>query len=193
VTASGHVCSTLQLGVVDDDAMNATPAVRATLAATATASWAAGDSVAGQVAALYDVSSTANDDMVRIIPVAVLAIAILLGLVLRSLGAPVYLVVTIVASHLAALGLTTFRVITLGGQDGLVFLLPFLMFVFLLALGEAYNILIMTRIREEARVLPLRETVVRAISATGPTVTSAGLILAGTFAVLPARRSPGRA
>jgi len=167
-------------------AMNATPAVRTALAAAAAASGATGNGVAGQAAALYDVSSTANDDMVRIIPVAVLAIAILLGLVLRSLVAPVYLVVTIAASYLAALGLTTFLVITLGRQDGLVFLLPFLMFVFLLALGEDYNILIMTRIREEARTLPLPEAVVRAIGLTGPTVTSAGLILAGTFAVFAA-------
>ena len=167
-------------------AMNATPAVRAALTAAATASGAAGDGVAGQAAALYDVSTTADSDMVRIIPVAVVAIAILLGLVLRSLVAPVYLVATIAASYLAALGLTTFLVITLGGQDGLVFLLPFLMFVFLLALGEDYNILIMTRIREEARTLPLREAVVRAIGMTGPTVTSAGLILAGTFGVFAA-------
>ena len=167
-------------------AMNATPAVRAAVDRAASASGATASGVAGQAAALYDVSSTANNDMTRIIPIAVLAIAILLGLVLRSLVAPVYLVVTIAASYLAALGLTTFLVITLGGQDGLVFLLPFLMFVFLLALGEDYNILIMTRIREEARALPLREAVVRAVGATGPTVTSAGLILAGTFAVFAA-------
>ena len=164
-------------------AMNATPAVRSALATAAAASGATRNGVAGQAAALYDVSGTANDDMVRIIPVAVLAIAILLGLLLRSLVAPTYLVVTIAASYLAALGLTSFLVITLGGQNGLVFLLPFLMFIFLLALGEDYNILIMTRIREEARMLPLRDAVVRAISMTGPTVTSAGLILAGTFGV----------
>jgi RND superfamily putative drug exporter len=164
-------------------AMNATPAVRAALTAAAAASGATSNGVAGQAAGLYDVSTTADDDMARIIPLAVVAIAILLGLVLRSLVAPVYLVVTIAASYLAALGLTSFLVITLGGQDGLVFLLPFLMFVFLLALGEDYNILIMTRIREEARVLPLRDAVVRAIGMTGPTVTSSGLILAGTFGV----------
>ena len=164
-------------------AMNATPAVRAALATAAARSGATANGVAGQAAGLYDVSSTASDDMVRIIPVAVVAIAILLGLVLRSLVAPLYLVVTIAASYLAALGLTTFLVITLGGAAGLVFILPFLMFVFLLALGEDYNILIMTRIREEAATLPLREAVVRAIGRTGPTVTSAGLILAGTFAV----------
>jgi RND superfamily putative drug exporter len=164
-------------------AMNATPAVRAALAAAAAKSGATANGVAGQAAGLYDVSSAAGNDMVRIIPIAVAAIAILLGLVLRSLVAPLYLVVTIAASYLAALGLTTFLVITLGGQDGLVFILPFLMFVFLLALGEDYNILIMTRIREEAATLPLQEAVIRAIAATGPTVTSAGLILAGTFAV----------
>jgi putative drug exporter of the RND superfamily len=164
-------------------AMNAIPAVRAALTTAAAKSGATANGVAGQAAGLHDVSSTASNDMVRIIPIAVAAIAILLGLVLRSLVAPLYLVVTIAASYLAALGLTTFLLITLGGADGLVFILPFLMFVFLLALGEDYNILIMTRIREEAATLPLREAVVRAIGRTGPTVTSAGLILAGTFAV----------
>jgi RND superfamily putative drug exporter len=58
------------------------------------------------------------------------------------------------------------------------------MFIFLLALGEDYNILVMTRIREEARQYPLREAVTRALGRTGTTVTSAGLVLAGTFLVL---------
>jgi putative drug exporter of the RND superfamily len=71
----------------------------------------------------------------------------------------------------------------LGGLDGLTFFLPFLMFIFLLALGEDYNILVMTRIREEARDTPLREAVRHAVGVTGSTVTSAGLVLAGTFAV----------
>jgi uncharacterized membrane protein YdfJ with MMPL/SSD domain len=164
-------------------AMDATPAVRAAVTRAAWQTGATASGVTGQAAALYDVSSTANADLTRIIPVAVLAIAILLGLVLRSLVAPVYLVISIVASYLAALGATTLLTIDLGGQGGLVFILPFLMFVFLLALGEDYNILVMTRIREEAQNLPLRQAVVRAIGMTGPTVTSAGLILAGTFGV----------
>jgi putative drug exporter of the RND superfamily len=164
-------------------AMDATPAVRAALAKAAAASNATGNGVVSQAAGLYDVSRAANGDIVRIIPVAVLAIALLLALLLRSLVAPLYLVVTIAMSYLAALGLTTFLAITVAGQDGLVFILPFLMFVFLFALGEDYNILIMTRIREEARVLPLEEAVVRAIGRTGPAVTSAGLILGGTFGV----------
>jgi RND superfamily putative drug exporter len=164
-------------------AMNATPAVRAAAATAARRSGATASGVAGQAASLYDVTQTANGDILRIIPIAVLAIAVLLGIVLRSLVAPLYLVISIAASYLAALGGTTLLVIDLGGQDGLVFVLPFLMFVFLVALGEDYNILVMSRIREEAQHLPVREAVVAAIGRTGPTVTSAGLVLAGTFAV----------
>ena len=121
-------------------AMNATPAVRAALTTAARRSGAVASGVTGRAASLYDVSSIAGGDMVRIIPVAVLAIAVLLGVVLRSLVAPLYLVASIVLSFLAALGLTTLLAIDLGGQDGLIFVLPFLMFVFLLALGEDYNI-----------------------------------------------------
>ena len=87
-------------------------------------------------------------------------------------------------SYLAALGVSTLIFIDIKGEAGLTFILPFLMFIFLLALGEDYNILVMTRIREETQQLPLREAVIRAIGRTGPTVTSAGLVLAGTFGVL---------
>ena len=113
-----------------------------------------------------------------------LAIGIVLALVLRSLVAPIYLILSVVLSYLASLGLAVLLFMKLGGQSGIVFLLPFLMFIFLLALGEDYNILVMTRIREEAGRRPLRQAVVRAVGATGPTVTSAGLVLAGSFAVL---------
>jgi RND superfamily putative drug exporter len=164
-------------------AMNATPAVRAVVATAQHRSGATASGLAGQAAALYDVNSAANGDLALIIPIAAVAIAILLGLVLRSLIAPLYLIVSVVLSYLAALGLSTVVSIDLAGQDGVTFLLPFLLFVFLLALGEDYNILVMTRIREEARTLPLREAVVKAIGATGTTVSSAGLILAGTFGV----------
>ena len=62
--------------------------------------------------------------------------------------------------------------------------MPFLMFIFLLALGEDYNILVMTRIREEAHKRPLRKRSAKAVGMTGTTVTSAGLVLAGSFIVL---------
>ena len=103
---------------------------------------------------------------------------------LRSLVAPLYLIVSVGLSYLAALGVSTIVFIDIGGSDGLTFILPFLMFIFLLALGEDYNILVMTRIHEEAHSMPLRDAVVKAVGLTGPTVTSAGLVLAGTFGVL---------
>ena len=164
-------------------AMNATPEIRDVVASAALRSGALASGVAGEAAAVYDISTTANHDLAVIIPVAILAIGLLLALVLRSLIAPLYLILSVVLSYLAALGLATLIFIDLAGQSGIIFILPFLMFVFLLALGGDYNILVMTRIREEASRLPLREAVVRAVGRTGPTVTSAGIILGGTFAV----------
>jgi RND superfamily putative drug exporter len=102
---------------------------------------------------------------------------------MRSLVAPLYLIASVALSYFAALGLAVILFIYLGGSGGITFILPFLLFIFLLALGEDYNILVMTRIREEAHHMPLREAVARAIAVTGTTVTSAGLVLAGTFAV----------
>ncbi len=165
-------------------AMAEIPAVRATLARAARASGATEYGVAGEAAALADVSALSNQDLLHVVPLAVLAIALLLGLLLRSVVAPTYLIASVVLSYLAALGAAVLVFIDLGGTTGLTFLLPFLMFIFLLALGEDYNILVITRIREENAGLPLREAVIRAIRLTGPTVTSAGLVLAGTFAVL---------
>jgi RND superfamily putative drug exporter len=188
VGRGGHVIqfeATLKAGGQQTtSALNATPKIRRVVAAAALASGAGDAGVAGEAAALYDVSTTSNHDLVNIIPVAIVAIAILLALVLRSLVAPLYLIVSVAFSYLAALGVATIVFIDIAGESGLTFILPFLMFIFLLALGEDYNILVMTRIREEARSYPLSEAVIRAVGRTGSTVTSAGLVLAGTFGVL---------
>ncbi len=165
-------------------ALDAIPQIRQEVATVATKAGATAAGVAGEAPALYDVSHISDGDLRHIIPIAVLAIGIVLALVLRSLVAPIYLILSVVLSYLASLGLAVLLFMKLGGQTGIVFLLPFLMFIFLLALGEDDNILVMTRIREEAGRLPLRRAVVRAVGATGPTVTSAGLVLAGSFAVL---------
>lgn len=164
--------------------LDSVPAMRADVERVAQAAGASASGVFAQVAFAADVSHISGSDLVRIIPIVALLIAVLLAIVLRSLVAPVYLVASIVLSYLAALGLVGIVFVHLGGQDGISFILPFLMFVFLMALGSDYNILIMSRIREEAHQLPLRDAVARAIGRTGSTITTAGVILGGTFAVL---------
>jgi RND superfamily putative drug exporter len=176
--------ATLHAGPQDSTAaMNVTPQIRTAVDNAARQSGATASGVAGEAAAVYDISTTANNDLATIIPIAVVAIGLLLALVLRSLVAPLYLIVSVVLSYLAALGVATLVFVDIGGDSGIIFILPFLLFVFLLALGEDYNILVMTRIREEARHLPLREAIIKAVGRTGPTVTAAGIILGGTFAV----------
>jgi RND superfamily putative drug exporter len=162
----------------------AVPALRHAVTLAAQAAGAAQSGIFGTDELAYDVGQVTTSDLGHIIPLVAVLIALLLALVLRSLIAPLYLVVSVVFSYLAALGLVSIVFVHLGGQDGIQFVLPFLMFVFLMALGSDYNILVMTRIREEAHSKPLREAVRHAVSITGTTVTTAGLILAGTFAVL---------
>ena len=164
-------------------ALNAVPSIRAATTKVAASIGAADSAVGGEAPALYDISAISNSDLRRVVPIAILVIGLLLAVVLRSLIAPLYLIASVGISFLAALGLSVLLFIKIGGSGGLVFFMPFLMFIFLLALGEDYNILVMTRIREEARKRPLREAVAHALSATGTTVTSAGLVLAGTFIV----------
>ena len=165
-------------------AISAVPAIRTAVEGVARRAGADASGVAGEAPALYDVSSISNSDVGKIVPIAILAIGLVLVLVLRSLVAPVYLILSVLLSYLASLGIAVIVFMRIPGESGIVFLLPFLMFVFLLALGEDYNILVMTRIREEARGHELGDAVVRAVGATGPTVTSAGLVLAGSFVVL---------
>jgi RND superfamily putative drug exporter len=165
-------------------ALESVPAMRADVDGVASSAGAVASGVFGQIAFAYDVSHISSTDLNRIIPIVALLIALLLAIVLRSLVAPLYLVASIVLSYVAALGLVGIVFVHLGGQDGINFILPFLMFVFLMALGSDYNILIMSRIREEAHHLPLRDAVARAIGRTGSTITTAGMILGGTFAVL---------
>jgi RND superfamily putative drug exporter len=118
--------------------------------------------------------------------VVLIVIALLLAILLQSLVAPWYLILTVGLSYLGTLGFANIVFVHLSSNSsGLSFFLPFLLFVFGMALGEDYNILVMSRIREEAHgSVNLKTAITRAIGVTGTTVTSAGLILAGTFAVL---------
>jgi len=167
-----------------DAALQVVPQLRTATTAVAHQVGAVDSGVAGIAPALYDISKTSNDDLHVIVPIAVVAIGLILALVLRSLIAPLYLIASVLLSYLASMGLAVLLFMKLGNQDGLIFFLPFLMFIFLLALGEDYNILVMTRIREEAATKPLKEAVISAVGSTGTTITSAGLVLAGTFLVL---------
>jgi putative drug exporter of the RND superfamily len=165
-------------------AEEAVPAIRADAARAARLAGATASGVTGQAAFTYDVAQLSDSDLRTVIPIAIAVIAVLLAVVMRSLVAPLYLIASVVLSYFSALGLTVLVFVKAAGQPGLTFILPFLLFMFLLALGEDYNILVMSRIREEAHRLPLPEAVGRALNVTGTTVTSAGLVLAGTFGVL---------
>ncbi len=167
-------------------AASAIPAIRTSVTQVAKTIGATTSGVTGDAALAADVGSISENDLFRIIPIVMLVLALLLAIVLRSLIAPLYLVVSVGLSYIASLGLAVLVFELLGGQDGINFVLPFFMFIFIMALGQDYNILVMTRIREEAHHAPIRAAVKRAVEATGTTVTSAGLILAGTFGVLTA-------
>lgn len=166
-------------------ALDSIPTIRADLAAAARDAGAQDSGVAGQDATTYDIGHTATSDLQGIVPVVLVIIGVLLAVLLRSLIAPWYLIVTVGLSYLASLGFAMIVFVHLGGDSGLNFVIPFLLFIFAMALGEDYNILLMSRIREEAHThRDLRDAVTRAIEQTGGTITSAGLILAGTFTVL---------
>ena len=162
-------------------ALNAVPSIRTAVTSVQNATKATDSGVSGLAPSSYDVSTVSQSDLKEIVPVVIVLLALLLGILLRSVVAPLYLVATVLLSYFAALGIAVLIFQDGAGDAGLNFVLPFLLFIFLMALGEDYNILIMTRIREEAHHLPLREAVANAAHHTGTTVTSAGLILAATF------------
>jgi RND superfamily putative drug exporter len=140
--------------------------------------------VGGTTAINHDVQQASAADTRLIIPVVLLAVLLILGVLLRSVMAPVVLLVTVVLSFGAALGISAlvFRhVLGFGGTDSS---FPLYAFVFLVALGIDYNIFLMTRVREESLVHGTRRGALIGLAATGGVITSAGLVLAGTFAAL---------
>ncbi|HUY57491.1 MAG TPA: MMPL family transporter [Candidatus Micrarchaeaceae archaeon] len=165
-------------------ALETIPAVRAEVTQVANRIGAEDSGIFGILPFAYDVQHLSSTDLVHIIPLVAVLIALLLALVLRSLVAPLYLVVSVVLSYLAALGVVSIVFVHILRQAGVNFLLPFLLFVFLMALGSDYNILMMTRIREEVQLMPLGQAIRRAVGMTGTTISTAGLVLGGTFAVL---------
>jgi putative drug exporter of the RND superfamily len=140
--------------------------------------------VGGGTAVQYDFDKATSSDLRKIVPIGLLVIALILGVLLRAIVAPLVLIGTVLASFLGTLGLSLLFFRYVVGDAGVDASLPVFAFIFLVALGIDYTIFLMGRVREEARLYGTREGVLRALTATGPVITSAGIILAGTFSVL---------
>lgn len=131
-----------------------------------------------------DFNRTAERDLRVIVPVALLVITVILAVLLQAIVAPLVLILTVIASFFGTLGLSIFFFVEVLGDRGVDASTPTFAFIFLVALGVDYTIFLMSRVREEARIHGTREGTLRALAATGPVITSAGVILAGTFSVL---------
>lgn len=140
--------------------------------------------IGGVTATAIDTNDASIHDRTLIIPVVLAVILLILMLLLRSILAPLLLILTTVVSFGTALGVAALvfdGVFAFPGADPAV---PLYAFVFLVALGIDYNIFLATRVREEAKLHGTREGVIRGLSVTGGVITSAGLVLAATFAAL---------
>jgi RND superfamily putative drug exporter len=141
--------------------------------------------VGGITAVFVDIQAAVNHDYAVVFPVAAILIMIILGLLLRSVVAPWYLMLSVGLGFAATLGATVLLFQHIQGEPGLIFILPVIMYLFVVALGTDYNILMVARLREEAREgRDPRAAAAMAVRHAGPTIASAGLILAGTFASL---------
>jgi RND superfamily putative drug exporter len=140
--------------------------------------------VGGPSAVQLDTQLTSERDRALIIPIVLVVIFGVLALLLRALLAPVLLIATVVLSFLATLGVSALVFNQLLGFPGADPDVPLLGFVFLVALGIDYNIFLMTRVREEATQSGTRDGTLRGLTLTAGVITSAGLVLAVTFAAL---------
>jgi len=141
--------------------------------------------VSGESTAFVDVRSAVSRDLAVILPAAALIIFLILALLLRSALAPLYLLLTTALGFTATLGGAVYLFQRVIGDPGLIFFIPIMVYIFVVAIGTDYNILTMTRLREEVRQgLKPRQAASLTIEHSGATVASAGLILAGTFGSL---------
>ncbi|HET7781627.1 MAG TPA: efflux RND transporter permease subunit [Arthrobacter sp.] len=140
--------------------------------------------VGGVTATALDTNTTAQRDLVIIIPVVLVVILFILMLLLRSILAPLLLVLSVVLSYAAAMGVSAFVFNNILGFPGADATVPLFGFVFLVALGVDYNIFLMSRVREESLKHGTRPGILRGLGVTGGVITSAGVVLAATFAAL---------
>ncbi|MFC9895554.1 MMPL family transporter [Nocardia sp. NPDC127579] len=151
---------------------------------TALPALAPGTVVGGPSASNLDIAEASERDRWVVIPLVLLVVTLVLGLLLRSIAAPIGLLLTVVLSFGSALGASVFVFEHVFGFAGLDSGLILLAFLFLVALGVDYNIFLVSRAREEARQHGTRAGMLRSLSVTGGVITSAGIVLAATFAVL---------
>jgi putative drug exporter of the RND superfamily len=140
--------------------------------------------VGGGTAVNLDIQRATRHDRNLVVPLVLLVVMVILGLVLRAVVSPLLLVATVVLSFAAALGVSALAFDHLFGFAGADPSLPLWTFVFLVALGTDYNIFLMTRVHEESRRYGTRRGALVGLAATGGVITSAGIVLAGTFAAL---------
>jgi RND superfamily putative drug exporter len=140
--------------------------------------------VGGGTAVQYDTDVASRQDNRLIIPIVLVIIGIILGLLLRSILAAGILLLTVVLSFMATLGVCQLVFEHVFGFAGADASFPLFAFIFLVALGIDYNIFLMTRVREEAMKIGTRKGVIKGLTVTGGVITSAGIVLAATFAVL---------
>lgn len=140
--------------------------------------------IGGETSSLYDTQKVTNRDFNLIIPVVIALVALLLLLYLRSIVAMIYLILTVMLSFLSALGLGWLLLHYGLGIASISNLIPLYAFVFLVALGEDYNIFMVSSIWENRKTQSHKFAIANGVSETSSVITSAGLILAGTFAVL---------
>jgi RND superfamily putative drug exporter len=145
---------------------------------------APGTLVGGTTATAVDTNASAQSDLWRIIPIVLAVILLVLMALLRAVLAPLLLVGTVVLSYAAALGVSAWVFNHVFGFPGADASVPLFGFVFLVALGVDYNIFLMTRVREESTLKGTRAGILKGLGATGGVITSAGVVLAATFAAL---------
>ena len=169
----------------DNDAIELIPGIRRGLAGQAPLYGADARILAGgQTAAYADIRQTIGEDFWRVAAITVAGILLVLIVLLRALLAPLYLVATVLLSWMASLGIAALLFQDLLGHSGVSYFLPLIVFVLLVALGSDYNIFLMSRVREESDRLGIHDGIQVASARTGTVITSAGVILAGTFAAM---------
>lgn len=140
--------------------------------------------VGGQTAIGFDIDQSSRRDNKVIIPIVLILIALILAMLLRSILAAGLLLLTVVLSFAATLGVCALVFENVFGFPSTDASFPLFAFVFLVALGIDYNIFLMTRVREEAQTIGTRAGIVKGLTVTGGVITSAGIVLAATFGVL---------